>query len=210
MKKYLLMSAAALFGCVMSYAQKEKNYDLPEKGTWQTEVQFDPSDKNENTFKLDALKVRWFMTDKDALRLHLGLDIDTKKYTDSEDKNYKYKQRTGEFYLGLGYERHWLQKGRISVYGGAEIGFSKSFAHAEKEFGYDIGYGLGITKFSYEWKNCVPSNPGADAFESSLDDPKEMAMYSFNVNVFTGVNVHIYKGLYVGAELGLCIKLPRV
>ena len=46
----------------------------PEKGDFSTEVQFNPFNSGDYTFKLDALKFRYFVSDNDALLLDFGIN----------------------------------------------------------------------------------------------------------------------------------------
>ena len=79
MKRLTLILFAAL--CIAANLSAQNK---PGKGSFGTEVQFNPFDQNGETFKLDGLKFRYFVTDKDAIRLKLGFNLDHSNFTNKE------------------------------------------------------------------------------------------------------------------------------
>lgn len=185
MKKVLLFLVAMI--CISNVFAQNK----PEKGSFGTEIQFNPFAQDGNMFKLDALKLRYFLTDNDALRLKLGFAVGSQKY---DDDAYEAKGKTGDFNLDLGYERHFNLKGRLDLYAGAQIGIYKHFASASTSIDQ------GSSTQDEEWSNMLPDENG---------DIIDRAYFGFATSVFTGLDFYVYKGLYVGTELGLYIKTHK-
>lgn len=192
MKKITLVVAAvlAMFSANVSAQKVEK----AKAGSFGTEVQFNPFDQNGNTFSLDALKFRYFITDNDALRLNLGFGFGSEKMTDDAEGATvsEAKGKTGNFNIDLGYERHFDVAKRLDLYVGAQIGVYKHFASATGTATND-----GENYYDVEYKNYIPDGSG---------DIMDQAYFGVAASVFTGLDFYIYKGLYVGTELGLYIK----
>ncbi|WP_294545091.1 hypothetical protein [uncultured Bacteroides sp.] len=184
----------------------------PTKGSWSTEVQINPFDQDGETFSLDGLKVRYFFNDKNAIRLKVGFATTNSKYTDkdsdeekgsSRDNQYDYKK--GNFNIDLGYERHFNLGKRLDAYLGGSIGLGKNFASTKIETysksTYNEYNGSRITETSYtgELKNgAITSSAGNNVF-----DQADRASWNINAAIFAGLDVYIYKGLYIGTELGI-------
>lgn len=183
MKKSLILVAFATLLAGSAFAQEG-----PSKGDFGTEISFNPFDQNGNTFKLDALKLRYFLTDKDAVRLSLGFGVskETNKQ-DTEEDAFSNKTQ-GDFSLDLGYERHFKVANRLDLYAGGEIGFLTHFASGKSE---DVtSEDVVVTT---EYKNYTGTNG-------------ERAYSAFEASIFTGLDFYVYKGLYVGVELGLKLE----
>lgn len=217
MKKMLMMMVAAATLCSSSASAQKVN--LPTQGTWGTELQFNPFDQNGKQFNLDALKVRYFLTDKDALRFSVGLGFNKENkwdYTNYEEPDadatqhdkdlYNYRKdndenttKAGHFTFDIGYERHFLKSGRIDLYAGAEIG-------------------VGVW---WEKTNIIAGN--SEGRDDVAFDPEKSSTYNlytietertggdnsyflFHAAAFTGIDFYVYKGLYLGVELGLNIN----
>ena len=76
MKTFVKFAAAAALVLVSSNTMAQY---APEAGDVSAEVQFNPFGNAFNTFKLEdniVFKVRTFLTDRDALRLKVGLQFD--------------------------------------------------------------------------------------------------------------------------------------
>ena len=111
----------------------------PKKGDIATEIGLTLfNTEDDQSFKLNEgmFKVRYFLTDKDAIRLKLGVDIDnssntqTGGYTPNEIKSAtvnswtkEINNKSSKFSFRLGYERHFAVSGRFDVYAGAEFGY---------------------------------------------------------------------------------------
>lgn len=194
----------------------------PKAGTFSLEVQFNPFSTDFNTFKLlgtngATLQGRYFFDKNNALRFGLGLNGEVNKIKGPSGKipeqkesyeweSYKLRQgdkssdKRGEFSLGLGYERHWMVSRRVDVYAGAAATFAYQWASY-----YDVSnmgnYDYNTKRFSKTWTNTTKY--------SGKNSKGDNANLNFSAGVFTGVDVYIVKGLYVGAELGFNMKTTK-
>lgn len=215
MKKFVLLLATVALIAGNSYAQYK-----PTAGTFSTEVQFNPFDQKGHTFKLDGLKLRYFITDNDALRLKIGFATAKNNGTvNSEDQNSedsptlkwniknKYCFNSGDVTLNAGYERHLNLSKRISVYFGASIGFERHFVSGTMD-----GTVEQLEKRNGVWKRQNSSykteytNGNYDPDHITDIDDFDRAYWAVNASVFTGIDFYVYKGLYIGAELGLNVS----
>ena len=125
-------------------------------------------------------KVRLHLNEKMAVRLSLGLNTTTDKtttfYDDANQKEQESYDRTTRttFSIMPGFEYHFTKYERISPYVGGEIGLLASASKSKTDNTENDNY-------------TETSRPGL----------------GFGVNVFTGVDVYLCKGLYLGFELGL-------
>lgn len=171
---------ASALVCGLS-ATAQKVYK-PKANTFGIEVQMNPFDQDGKTFQLDGLKMRYFVTDKDAVRLKLGFSVDKEKYTpDTDEDPYRYTT-SGNVSIAVAYERHFDLAPRLSAYVGGEVGIDREFAKA-KNFTDDDNW----TKYS----NYDGTNRGR---------------FGFQINAITGLDFYVYKGLYIGTELGLGVS----
>lgn len=192
MKKMILAAvlvSGAAFGASAQFT--------PEQGDFSVEVQFNPFANNFETFKLKDMQLqgRYFMNSQDAIRFGIGFGVNADKETTNvtlqpNDQQFEKwtKKQTSEFAINLGYERHFFQNGRIDVFAGAGLGFLMKNIKNTTEKPYteynqqgDVVYVLHQTK----------SHNASGTYNE------------FRVNLFTGVDFYLYKGLYVGAELGV-------
>lgn len=236
MKKFIIAALA-----IMSFGAANAQY-TPEKGDFSAEIQFNPFSNDFKTFKLDgaALKGRYFITDKDAIRLRLGLNINSNSYNpgnkqidpvtnevttigiaEPNSNNYssaadyneakliydkKIKDKTsnsyGSFQIGLGYERHWNVAKRVNLYAGAEIalGFGWASSKTVEECGI---LNADKTAWKEEWKE---TETYTGAYKDQAGNLYSAPKFTLGANIFTGVDFYVYKGLYLGAELGLGIN----
>lgn len=224
MKKILFFVAAALLVANHSFAQYK-----PEKGAISTEVQFNPFDQDGNMFKLDGVKVRYFFTDNDAFRLKMGFGLKHDNFSTSEDNKpengstndyfsaeNEYKTTSGNFELNLGYERHFDLSKRLSAYVGASVGFNRHFASTK----------LSETETRHYWSNnrwrsdvtaettaeisngTFSSLPEGD-IDNPLEEVNDRAYWEVKAALFAGVDFYVYKGLYLGTELGLGLNSSK-
>ncbi|MDR0367725.1 MAG: outer membrane beta-barrel protein [Bacteroidales bacterium] len=199
----------------------------PEKGNFSTELQFRPfsfliNDFGEeigtSPFSIDGLRLRYFFNEKIALRANLNWDYQMEKNVDNNvdemDYNYyPYGHITGStslrqsmYTIGIapGFEYHFGKSERLSVYAGVDLIF-------------------GITKYKYKEKEdltlIIPNNNTSvrTEFEMSSNNawatfyPNRMntvgidqrSHYTFGATIFMGADFYVYKGLYLGAELGI-------
>lgn len=174
MKKIFTLGLIAIATVFSSEA--EETY-APTSGDFSIEIQVNPFSNNFTTFRLDALQGRYFFKAKDALRFGIGFGIDSKKdNNDIDDTNVWTKKTTSTFSINLGYERHFLNYKRVDLYAGAGLGFKLNTITQTNNLSSD--------------QKTVTSN-----YDDSYNE--------FTVKVFTGLDFYLYKGLYVGAELGI-------
>lgn len=226
MKKVFTFVALTLGMISVANAQYE-----PEKGDFSVEVGFTPFNTGGDAFKLNEgmMKARWFVSDKDALRLKLGLGIDNNSKTITEsydpiekDGSYstfestsKLKSKAADFSFMLGYERHLFTKGRFDVYAGLELGFGMSKYNSTGTIDKITNYfdedgkstGKSISNQSMDFVNqYVTHNPNTGDFD--VDNNKVSQKY-FSGNLFAGVDFYVWKNLYLGAECGLNFKTGK-
>lgn len=177
--KFIKAIAFASIVAIAANAQAQSEY-APEKGDFSVEIQFNPFSNDFSTFKVDQLKGRWFMTDKDALRFGIGFGVDTNKNVadPEEHKNDWSKTRTGNFSINLGYERNVFNYKRINLYAGAGLGFAMQSTCSTNQ-----------QDMSGETRQTKVYN--ANSYNE------------FTVQAFTGIDFFVYKGLYLGAEFGI-------
>ena len=82
---------------------------------------------------------------------------------------------------------------RLDLYAGAQIGIYKHFASASGT-AYDA---VNDETYEVEYKNYIPDDNNGIA---------DQAHFGVAASVFTGLDFYVYKGLYIGTELGLKIK----
>ncbi|MCM1068058.1 MAG: hypothetical protein NC418_10855 [Muribaculaceae bacterium] len=181
--KRVLFIALTLMAIAGVEANAEEPVYAPEKGDFSTEIQFNPFN-SDYTFKLDALKLRYFIGDKDALLLEFGIEgINEKDVPDTDDDDNYTSHYRGNFHIGFGYERHFFNYKRIDLYAGAK-------------FSYEHGFAGGSKSNSYESKKYTGYDP--------VDEVKNYNAIA--AGIFTGLDFYVYKGLYCGIELGFYLK----
>lgn len=210
MKRLVFILFATLLMAGNTFAQNK-----PAKGSWSTEVQINPFDQDGETFSLDGLKVRYFLSDKDAIRLKVGFSSTNSKYTDEdshEESNYtysydeQYKYKFGNFNIDFGYERHFDLGKRLDAYLGGSLGFGKNFASTKvedfsKSISTDGKYAEEET-ITGELKNGAITDGSLN--NGNIDLSKaQRAHWNINAAIFAGFEFYIYKGLYLGTELGI-------
>lgn len=215
MKNFVKFAAVAALVMVTSSANAQY---APEAGDISTEVQFNPFTTNFNTFRLQdgiQFKARYFFTNQDALRVKLGLGInntnDVTKTTlnnnfDTNKPAYTLNNQEVEtndnhtqFQFALGYERHFIKEGRLDVYAGGELGYQLN------SYSGDV-----TTTINNDRVMGTTGNTTRVQTTSTRKDEYKKQSTTGTVNnnnlfvgVFTGVDFYIYKGLYVGTELGI-------
>lgn len=228
MKKVFTFVALTLGLISVANAQYE-----PEKGDFSVEVGFTPFNTGGDAFKLNEgmMKARWFVSDKDALRLKLGIGIDNKSGTITEsydpiekDGSYstfestsKLKSKAADFSFMLGYERHLFTKGRFDVYAGLELGFGMSKYNSTGTLDYVKNYfdedgkstGKVTRNGSVDFVNqYVTDIVVHEDYDYDVDNSKLSQKY-FSGNLFAGVDFYVWKNLYLGAECGLNFKTGK-
>lgn len=206
MKKFILV-AVALVATVSANAQTTE-----EKGKNSIEIGFNPFTQNKNTFSIDEIKYRRFWG-ANALRVtgKLSMSTTANKTTEEETDRTataygnewtKTKVRNTEFCIGLGYERHFEVAKRVGLFAGAEIGYEadlyKSQIKSESEW----------TVSATNITTNADLNYKVNYFPQSMIDPTADDVFSkhgFYAALVGGIDVNVYKGLYLGAEIGLRI-----
>lgn len=199
--KLIKAIAFASIAAIAANAQAQTEY-APEAGEFSVEIQFNPFSNNafsetSGTFKLEQIKGRYFFTDKDAIRFGLGFGIgSSKKVNDPDDAADVWEKTTnGNFSINLGYERNIYSYKRINLYAGAGLGFELYREMGKKQNEYVMGR----------------TDRGDDIKElHSVKSYNQGDSYNlFYVNAFTGIDFFVYKGLYLGAELGLRVGVKN-
>lgn len=195
MKKVIF--AAALMAAAMP-AMAQESY-APEAGDLSLELQFNPFSDNFETFKLERLQGTYMFSDKDGLRFGLGLNLHSNTVTPSElNEDINTNNKYGDFSINLGYERHFFNYKRVDLYAGAEVVYTHRWA--KQTLNSEVGTG------SYDSNgNQIMLTSVTEKFNYAVDKEgnSQRGGNDFRFNLFTGINFSVYKGLYVGAEIGL-------
>lgn len=205
MKKFLV--AVMLFCAMGSIAWSQQKCEKPEKGSFSAEIQVNPFDQNGRTFSIDGIKLRYFLNEKNALRLNVDFSGHSEKYSYTpEEEEYSYlselKSRYKNLEINLGYERHFGVGTRFDFYAGGEVGLTRYFAKTTGKMMHD-GTGSDITiSNAYLPQSAMPDGiPSLGTLSSAIP-----ANIGFRVAALAGVDVYLYKGLYIGTELNFSIK----
>lgn len=170
MKKFLL--ALAVLGTTIC-ANAQETF-APAKGDFSTEIQFAPFSGSKIFSNGAVFQGRYFLTNKDALVLEIGLSgTNEKTITDTQTGAYT-SDYNGKFKINLGYQRHFYTYKRLDLYAGCKVGFVHDFA-ANKTL---------IDDNNWSWDNNGTGN-------------------GFSAYALTGFDFYVYKGLYLGAEINV-------
>ena len=180
------------------------------------------------SFSMPELRLRFGLSDKWALRVNLGVDFGHNKIQkdleDTYESSYLKREVTGErteksnyttFSIAPGFEYHFGKWERMSVYVGCEIPFGIYMTRStfdenittkrwERINYYEdelIFMGTVESTSSLEAKN-VSDTYVCDPWGCYYEYGQSGKMF-FGINAFAGFDFYVYKGLYVGAELGL-------
>ena len=175
---------------------------------------------------LSGLRLRYAFNEKLALRFNVGFDFGhntDKKNLDDTIRNGTYsmnvtmgtstnKSRYTGFVIAPGIEYHFGNWERMSVYVGGEVMFGMRMTNGISELNQTI------ENFQRDWStgNDDLIFAGSETTVSKLttknciynDSPyysshKQTGIMTFGAAVFMGMDFYVYKGLYLGAELGL-------
>jgi len=202
-----------------------------------TELQFNPFSNNFSTFKMGELKFRYFMDDDNAIRFGIGFGLDNQTETNTKDynnkvynsKSYRISSEESEvttnkmtLNVKVGYEHHIDVMTRLSVYIGAEAGFEANFYSGEMHLN---GASESYESSDRSWTdyNQTPSTTkqysiiqeshtttiGDYKYEKCTPDESNSNSQSIIANLFTGIDFQLYKGLYIGTELGISFKMGK-
>ncbi|MCL2131107.1 MAG: hypothetical protein FWH36_01430 [Lentimicrobiaceae bacterium] len=174
---------------------------------------------------LSGFRLRYALNNKWALRTTVGLDFghstskrDWNDTFPSEPGYYKWvytgnntdKSKYTEFSIAPGFEYHFGNWERMSVYVGGEVFFGmrttqgtskneRKTEYFERMWGEEdyVLMETTETSSSLNTKNC-------NYYESSYyAEGTQTGVMTFGVNAIVGMDFYVYKGLYLGAELGL-------
>lgn len=164
----------------------------PKAGTCGVEVRFNPLSTTNFSLDKQSIKGRYFFADNMAVTASLGFDYNSDitygtRYDKGDvltNKDSYTKLHYGVFNLDLGYEFHLPSYKRIDPYVGASLGLGRDFAGGKKQT---------------EAKEYT-------VYENVTPDDKHYASTNLRAAAFAGVDFYLYKGLYVGAEVGYGIS----
>ena len=132
-----------------------------------------------------------------------------------------------EVRLTVGYEYHLAQSGRLDLYVGASAGYEGKYYSGSSESteswarhgqgsyvpypntGSDYpSYGTWyhVPDYDRTAKQVTITNTTSSTDYSKMSPNGDNNEHSIFANVFTGVDCYIYKGLYIGTELGISFK----
>ena len=153
----------------------------PKAGDLSFEVMFNPLSNSKNSFQIDGLRLRYFLDNESALRANLDLGFMTNKdynrveKDDFEKDNYT-KNVNSDWSLGLGYEKHHSIAPRLDVYLGGEAGIAKTNAKTVNSSVID---------------------------DETVESTSKSGTFGWYASALTGFDFYVYRGLYLGSELGL-------
>jgi opacity protein-like surface antigen len=181
MKKSTIILAALFMSGSVAAAQEA---ETPEAGSFTTEVAFAPF-SNEPFGLINGLRGRFFLSDEFAIRADLELG-----YASSSDHHFINNNADEEiakdsrFIFGIspGVEYHFAIYERVSLYAGAAIG-------------------VGFFKASRKETSTEQGAQEVEISGANANDDRSGLM--FGVQAFSGIDVYVYKNLYLGTELGL-------
>ena len=137
------------------------------------------------------------------------------------------KTNAKELRLTVGYEYHLAQAGRLDLYVGASAGYEGKYYSGSSESAESWArHGRGSYVPYPETNSGYPSMSSYYHYPDDSRDPKQVTItntssstdyskmapngdnneHTIFANVFTGVDCYIYKGLYIGTELGISFK----
>lgn len=222
MKKVFFFAVAMAMFSGMAQTQFK-----PEKGNFTTELQFRPFsfvingyDESIKTspFSIDGFSFRGFVNEKFAIRANIKLDYGVGKTSDDVDrKDNDYHSthtmgttylRRGMFAIGIapGFEYHFGKSDRLSIYTGVDLFFGITKYNYEQDDDLTVTitdpyYGHEIVTRTQLEMSSNSAWPYLD-YQNSVS-LNERSHFTFGASAFLGIDFYIYKGLYVGAELGL-------
>lgn len=172
---------ALFMGAITCYGQDENVYK-PEAQKWTAEINFNPF--TSSPVSIAYLRTRKFITEKQALRLGVGIGYKEQKPAEGV------KQSSFEINIRPGYEKHFAGTDRLSPYIGvdADIAFKSSTYSNDGTSG---GGGPYYKSVSGAW----------DASGT------EQGYTRFGANFLVGADFYFAKKMYLGLEFGLGFQL---
>ena len=174
MKKILFFLASLFF--FFSAIAEETDF-APQKGDFSTEIQFSPFSSEKVFNNGGVFQGRIFTSNKSAFLFELGLNgVNTKEgdndVKENYDEDYFEKSYIGQFKIGVGYQYHFYNYKRISLYFGIKAYYIHQFAGNKVQYASE----------RWTWNNKGTGN-------------------GFGAYINTGIDFYVYKGLYLGAEI---------
>ncbi len=198
MRKKLFLSIACLALSALAYSQSKPTLSdyKPKKGSVLAEgiIGDIANGPNFNTFPNAeyGLKFRYFLKDDMAVRIHFGEsknNTTTYLYDPTDDtQSGTYKNSQSDFSVYLGVEKHFEGTNRLSTY-----------------MAFDLGYTSTTTKDDVE-NGTIPAN-NTSTYSKNEFYTSSIKNSGIVVKLGTGADYYIAKKLYLGAELGLALKL---
>lgn len=125
-----------------------------------------------NTINIDYLRGRYFLRDDMALRMGILFNIDSEEKEGAGWYDLSLKNRVTDLGFYPGIERHFSVSERISPYFGGELGF---------------------------FTRTTRSLEDSDVKKKIKNEDGYITIY---LNILGGLDIYLYKGLYLGLELG--------
>lgn len=206
--KKIYIAAFAILCSVGVYAQatdETGNKEDLKVGDNSVELLFTPFRTDGATFNFSDFGFRYrHFWGQNALRVSLGVDFNSNKQGSKEvaeakdsvnwigTKNYYLDTRSTSLKFALGYERHFSISRRTAIYVGGELGYKGTIDNVKhwKQDDYTSGT-------LYEWDTETTYK---NMENYTVTQP---VTSTISIALLTGVDFHVYKGLYLGAELGL-------
>lgn len=217
MKKLLFLTTLVLTS-LTTFAQGN-NDKLPD-GIMSLEWRYNPFDYEGKPVNMAQFYGRLFLNNKSVVRLGVGVGFDRDKQEGSWNKNTS--SVNANYYdiehmdsikesneltlkLSVGYEYHFANTGRLDFYAGAEGGLlgkfcSGSYAKSVNNTNVTVLLGNKNTVNNADYTNIDYTKMTPD------NKVNEMGLFA---TVFTGVDFFVYKGLYLGAELGITFNTGK-
>ncbi|MDR0769109.1 MAG: porin family protein [Dysgonamonadaceae bacterium] len=175
-KKFVILVVAVF--TASSYAQAQESYK-PASGDFSVEVGVSPFSEDGPVVSDGSLTGTYFISEKWAVRLELGLDF-ARDYFNNGEKGYdrvSVKEQTSVFALSPGISYYFSGTDRLSPFIGGALLFANSYAKETTEQG----------NYS-ETKTLIENGESFTAF---------------GLGVYTGFDYYIAKKIYLGIEVGL-------
>ena len=212
MKKIVTAVAVLLGMWKCGEINAQQRWTAPEAGSIGVEIQVNPFDQNGSTFSIDGLRMRYFLNPKHALRLNLDMSGQSETYSEEVDQDsfgstlQSLKARTRYWEVSLGYERHFNTGSRFDFYVGGEVGFTHRFAKTTGE----LVNGGELSEFTITNAYTTKDMVGSGSFNLQGIAGGVRASSGFKAAALAGVDMYLYKGLYIGAELNFSLRHSNI
>lgn len=213
----------------LTFSQTDSLSKSPSAKDFMIEINFNPFGED-GVFSFENLQTKYWINNKTALRLGLQFDYKNNSTTEDDyesDEDYKPTISEKSFLFGFkpGIEFRILPNSRISPYWGFEFSYinkssSSEYVEYDREYDYDIDdymYNKIETTLDGAWRTI-------DFVEMSYNDPwsgssyrmyqttdytSERAFSSYGLNLLLGIDVFVYKNLYMGFEIGIGYEMIK-